>query len=64
MHRLGCYHFDQIANWTPAELAWVDANLEGFHGRATRDDWIGQARILVAGGETEHSKRVDRGEST
>lgn len=48
-NRLGFYHFDQIAAWTPAELAWVDDNLEGFKGRATRDNWIGQARDLAAG---------------
>lgn len=47
-HRLGFYHFDQIASWSPQELAWVDDNLEDFKGRATRDDWIGQARALGA----------------
>ena len=62
LHSLGIYHFDQIAGWGPAELAWIDGNLEGFHGRASRDDWVGQSKILAAGGETEHSKRVDRGE--
>ena len=49
-HSLGYYHFDQIAAWTPAEIAWVDDNLEGFKGRVTRDDWVAQARILAAGG--------------
>ncbi|MBP7242053.1 NADH-quinone oxidoreductase subunit NuoE [Amaricoccus sp.] len=62
LHGLGYYHFDQIAAWTPAEVAWVDANLEGFHGRVTRDDWVDQARILAGGGSTEFSERVDRGE--
>lgn len=46
LHSLGYYHFDQIAAWTPAEAAWVDDNLEGFKGRATRDDWIVQAKTL------------------
>ena len=54
---LGFYHFDQIANWTADEVAWVDANLEGFKGRVTRDNWQDQARILAAGGETEFSAR-------
>lgn len=58
LHRLGFFHFDQIAAWTADEVAWVDSNLEGFHGRATRDDWIGQSRLLAAGGETAHSRRV------
>jgi NADH-quinone oxidoreductase subunit E len=49
-HQLGFYHFDQIANWSDAEIAWVDQNLEGFKGRVTRDAWVDQAKILAAGG--------------
>jgi predicted flap endonuclease-1-like 5' DNA nuclease len=48
-NKLGFWHFDQIANWTPAEVAWVDENLEGFKGRVSREDWIAQARDLAAG---------------
>ena len=59
---LGFYHFDQIASWTPDEVAWVDANLEGFKGRVTRDTWVEQAKLLAAGGETEFSKKVDKGD--
>lgn len=47
---LGFYHFDQIAAWTADEVAWVDANLEGFKGRVTRDEWVKQAKALVAEG--------------
>ena len=54
---LGFYHFDQIAAWTADEVAWVDENLEGFKGRVSRDDWVAQAGILAAGGETEFSAR-------
>ncbi len=63
LHRLGFFHFDQIAAWTAAELAWIDTNLEGFKGRASRDAWIEQAKLLAAGGETEHSRRVRKGEA-
>jgi NADH-quinone oxidoreductase subunit E len=49
-HRLGFFHFDQIAEWSEAEIAWVDDNLEGFKGRVTRDKWVVQARVLAAGG--------------
>ena len=49
LHSLGFYHFDQIAAWTDAELAWVDDNLEGFKGRASRDAWVEQAKALAAG---------------
>ncbi len=62
LNRLGFFHFDQIADWTAAELAWVDDNLEGFKGRASRDGWIEQARLLAAGGETEFSARVKKGD--
>lgn len=60
-HSLGVYHFDQIAAWTPAEVAWADANMVGFRGRVTRDNWVEQAKILASGGETEFSKRVEKG---
>jgi NADH-quinone oxidoreductase subunit E len=62
LHGLGYFHFDQIAKWTAAEVAWVDENVEGFHGRVTRDDWVAQAKILAAGGETEFSTRVEKGD--
>ncbi|MEM7422757.1 MAG: NADH:ubiquinone oxidoreductase [Pseudomonadota bacterium] len=45
---LGYYHYDQIAAWNDDEVAWVDANLEGFKGRVTRDEWVAQAKELVA----------------
>ena len=47
LHTLGFYHFDQVAAWTSAEIAWVDDNLEGFKGRVTRDEWVAQARALA-----------------
>jgi predicted flap endonuclease-1-like 5' DNA nuclease len=58
---LGIYHFDQIAAWGPDEVAWMDDNLKGFKGRVSRDNWIEQAKILAAGGETEFSKRAKDG---
>ncbi|MEZ5798469.1 MAG: NADH-quinone oxidoreductase subunit E [Paracoccaceae bacterium] len=61
-NRLGFFHFDQIAAWTEAELAWVDENLEGFKGRATREKWVAQARVLAAGGSAEEAERIARDE--
>lgn len=46
---LGVWHFEQIAAWTEAEIAWVDANLEGFKGRVSRDGWVEQATRLARG---------------
>jgi NADH-quinone oxidoreductase subunit E len=56
--KLGFWHFDQIAAWTPAEVAWVDAHLEGFKGRATRDNWVAQAKVLAAGGSVDEAHRA------
>ncbi len=58
---LGFWHFDQIAAWTKDEIAWVDMRLK-FKGRIERDGWIEQAKLLAAGGETEFSKKVDKGD--
>lgn len=58
----GIYHFDQIAAWTGAEVAWMDDNLKGFRGRVSRDGWVAQAATLAGGGDTEFSKRVDDGD--
>ncbi len=60
-NNLGFYTFDQIANWTADEVAWVDQNLEGFKGRVSRDEWVSQAKQLSSGQEREFSKRVDKG---
>ena len=49
-HSLGYYHFDQIAQWTSQEIAWVDNNLEEFRGSVTRDEWVAQAKVLAARG--------------
>ena len=60
----GITRFAQIAAWTSDEAADWAVRLGRWGGRIDGDDWIGQARILAAGGETAHSRRVDQGEST
>lgn len=62
LNSLGFYHFDQVASWTADEVAWVDENLTGFKGRVSRDGWVDQAKTLAAGGETEFSNRVKKGD--
>ena len=46
LNRLGYFTFAQVAEWTSANIAWVDQHLE-FRGRIERDDWVGQARVLL-----------------
>jgi NADH-quinone oxidoreductase subunit E len=62
-HKLGYFHFDQIAAWTDGEIAWVDDNLEGFKGRVTRDRWVPQAKAIVSLGPDAFLKRLDAGET-
>ena len=57
-HELGIFHFDQIANWGPAEIAWMDANLKGFRGRVTRDRWVAQAKLIGEVGILEFLRRA------
>jgi len=46
---LGVTRFAQIAAWSDADIAAVDAQLGAFAGRATRDNWVVQARFLAVG---------------
>jgi predicted flap endonuclease-1-like 5' DNA nuclease len=44
----GIVALSQIANLTPAALAKLDTKL-GFKGRTVREEWIAQAKELLAG---------------
>jgi len=61
LHKLGVFHFDQVASWRKKEVEWVDENLEGFKGRVSRDEWVKQAKVLAKGGTTEFSSRAKKG---
>jgi N utilization substance protein A len=50
LNALGVYHYSQIAAFTPENVAWIDQYLN-FKGRIDRDDWIGQAGLLMADAE-------------
>jgi predicted flap endonuclease-1-like 5' DNA nuclease len=61
LNGMGITSYEQIANWTKADIDSVSTQLD-FRGRIERENWIEQARILASGGQTEFSRRVDRGE--
>ncbi len=61
LNALGVTRYDQVANWTVADIERFSEKLD-FKGRIERENWVEQARILSAGGQTEFSQRVDRGE--
>jgi predicted flap endonuclease-1-like 5' DNA nuclease len=46
LNSLGIFHFDQIADWKPENVAWVDEYLS-FSGRIVREGWVEQAAVLV-----------------
>ena len=46
-HQLGIYSYAQIAAWTANDIAHIDAQLRGFEGRASRDDWVAEAKALM-----------------
>ncbi len=48
LHEVGVYYFWQIAEWTPKDVAYVDARLRAFKGRINRDAWITQCVKLAA----------------
>ncbi len=48
---LGVTRFDQIAAWSDADIAEIDAHLGQFAGRITRDAWVEQAAFLARGDE-------------
>ncbi len=52
----GVTRFAQIAAWSDDDVELMD-DLLSFRGRITRDNWIEQAKILAAGGETDFSER-------
>ncbi|KIN61410.1 NADH dehydrogenase i, e subunit [Sulfitobacter noctilucae] len=58
LNGMGIFHFDQIAKWGEAEIAWADLNLKGFKGRVSRDNWVDQASKLAAGEETAFSAKA------
>ena len=61
LNSLGVASYEQIANWTGADIDRVNQILD-FKGRIERENWVEQARILSSGGYTEFSRRADRGE--
>ena len=45
----GVTRFEQIANWTDADIDRIDAQLGSFAGRIRRDNWVEQAKYLASG---------------
>lgn len=61
LNALGIASYEQIANWTADDIGRISDTLD-FKGRIERENWVEQARILASGGQTEFSRRVDKGD--
>ncbi len=46
LHDLGIWRYQQIADFTADDIAWVDERLS-FKGRIEREDWVAQAKALA-----------------
>ena len=61
LNNVGVMTFAQIAGWSAKEQAEMGERL-AFPGRIEREEWVKQAKVLAKGGDTNFSKRVDKGE--
>lgn len=62
LRKQGVTRFAQIAEWGEDEKDRFAELIGRMGGRIRSDDWVGQARTLAQGGETEFSKRVEKGD--
>ncbi len=63
LEAMGITSYTQIAAWATPEVDQVSNALD-FKGRIEREQWVQQARILSGGGQTDFSRRMDRGDGT
>jgi len=49
LNAMGIWHFEQIAQWGPEQVAWFENEVPGFKGRVARDKWIEQCKKLATG---------------
>jgi len=49
LNAIGVFHFDQIAAWTPENVAWIDAYFR-LGGRVENEEWVEQAADLARDG--------------
>lgn len=58
LNDMGIYHYSQIAEFSDADIENVNTHIN-FPGRIERDEWIPQAKDLMAGGEGRKLKYLD-----
>jgi len=61
LNELGVVSFSQLASFDQGDIARIDEALTDFPGRAERDDWVGQAKVLVGGSANSPTKTTAAG---
>jgi large subunit ribosomal protein L19 len=59
LKQLNCYKFDQIANLSDEDIANIDEALN-LDGAIEKNDWVGQARALVAEAAAAEASTEDK----
>ncbi len=47
LNGLGIWTYEQVAAWLPENETWIENHLS-FKGRVSRENWVGQAKDLIA----------------
>lgn len=47
LNGLGIWTYEQVAGWLPEHETWIENHLS-FKGRVSRENWVGQAKDLIA----------------
>ncbi len=50
LNGLGIWTYEQVAAWLPENETWIENHLS-FKGRVSRENWVGQAKDLIAAAE-------------
>jgi predicted flap endonuclease-1-like 5' DNA nuclease len=61
LNEMGITSYTQMANWSKPDIDRISQVLE-LKGRIEGEKWVEQAQTLSSGGQTEFSRRIDRGE--
>jgi predicted flap endonuclease-1-like 5' DNA nuclease len=58
LYSIGVFHFDQVAAWSPDNVAWIDHYLR-LGGRIEEEEWVEQAADLTRDGPAAARRVLD-----
>jgi predicted flap endonuclease-1-like 5' DNA nuclease len=53
LNQIGVFSYEQIGNWTSSQIDQVTQQIGYIPGRIEKDDWVGQAALLIQQSERE-----------